>query len=242
MKLDFDIHCQKGGFTLDASTGLTDDICGIYGTSGSGKSTLLRCLAGLETCTGSITYDGKSWLDQDRSLPPSERNTGYLPQEPTLFPRMTARQNIEFASRLCPHAQPGDVEYFADLVGCTHLHDHSPSQLSGGEKQRVGLARTLCSRPSLLLLDEPFSALDDDSRDALLETFASLLPQLGIPTLLVSHSACELRRLTTTTIIVADGKIQSSGATADQLPSSKMINGEILSIDPKTGLATVRLG
>ena len=157
----------------------------IVGPSGAGKSTLLRVLAGVEKrARGRLTMDGTVWLDSSAGtvVPPWDRHVGWVPQEAHLFPHLTVRENLQYAG-----AADAEVEQTADLLGAASLLDRRPRRLSGGERQRVALARALLASPSILLLDEPFSALDRPLRVQLATAVHRWSEEKDVPLVLVSH-------------------------------------------------------
>ena len=155
----------------------------LVGPSGSGKSTTLRVLCGLERrVTGTLVFDGRTWLGPGTFVPPWERRTGWVPQEGSLFPHLSVRNNLGYAG-----ASATDVAAMAERLGVAALLDRAPRRLSGGERQRVALGRALLARPKLLLLDEPFAALDDGLRARLSAEIASLCRERDLPFLVVSH-------------------------------------------------------
>jgi len=177
-------------FTLDVSIACPrGQLLAIVGPSGSGKTRLLRCLAGLERPDdGRIQVDGGCWLDTSARLclPPQKRSAGLLFQEYGLFPHMTVRRNVAFA------AHPGaDVDDLLGVFGIAALADRLPSALSGGERQRASLCQAIARRPKLLLLDEPFSALDMENRFALRGELARLKREWDIPVLYVTHDLAD---------------------------------------------------
>ncbi|NDB11047.1 MAG: ATP-binding cassette domain-containing protein, partial [Betaproteobacteria bacterium] len=135
----------------------------LFGPSGSGKTSLLRCLAGLETPTGTITLAGERWLDSARGLskPTWKREIGYVFQEASLFEHLNVEQNLLYGFRRSSHSvQRGELDSTLELLGIAHLLARPVQTLSGGERQRVAIARALAARPKLLLLDEPLASLD----------------------------------------------------------------------------------
>jgi molybdate transport system ATP-binding protein len=157
----------------------------IVGPSGSGKSTLLRILAGVDRrAKGTVEVGGTVWLDSGGgvSVPPWERRVGWVPQEVLLFPHLTVRENLSYAG-----ASDTEVGETAALLEVDHILDRRPRHLSGGERQRVALGRALRSSPRLLLLDEPFSALDRPLREKLAGLVRRWADDQGIPLVLVSH-------------------------------------------------------
>ena len=167
----------------------------LLGPSGCGKSTLLRVIAGLLTGhEGEVRLDGQV-ID---GLPPHKRRVGLLFQEPTLFPHLNAWQNVAFGLRyrgVPKQEQRTEATHWLDLVGLADRAGAEVSALSGGQRQRVDLARTLAAKPRAVLLDEPFSALDRDLRDALGPRVKELLADAGVPALWVTHDHGEADRL-----------------------------------------------
>ncbi|WP_266364121.1 sulfate/molybdate ABC transporter ATP-binding protein [Tellurirhabdus rosea] len=167
----------------------------LVGPSGAGKSTLLRVLAGLETPPeGRVEAGEVIWLDtaRRRFLPPQQRSVGFVFQDTALFPNMTVRGNLAYAA---PSGDRAVVDELLELTGLQPFADRRPSTLSGGQRQRVALARALVRRPVLLLLDEPFSALDPESARFLRGELLRLHRQMGTTTLLVSHNEDDVRHL-----------------------------------------------
>jgi ABC-type Fe3+/spermidine/putrescine transport system ATPase subunit len=167
----------------------------LLGPSGSGKSTLLRCVAGLEQ-----DYEGTvCWAAQRLDgLPPHERRVGLLFQEPALFPHLRAGENVAFGLRYAGVARAEERAEAARWLGLVGLADRAGArvdELSGGQRQRVALVRTLAARPRIVLLDEPFSALDRDLRDELGPKVKALLAEQGVAALWVTHDRDEARRL-----------------------------------------------
>ncbi len=181
----------------------------VFGPSGAGKSTLLRVLAGVERrARGRVRVGGTSWLEPDRGIvvPAWERRVGWVPQDALLFPHLSVRENLAYAG-----AAPKDVTAIATRLRVEHLLDRRPRRLSGGERQRVALGRALLSRPALLLLDEPFSALDRPLRAHVSEVVRSFITERGIPLVLVSHDEEGARSLTDERWHLADGKLERAG-------------------------------
>ncbi|MDP2314273.1 MAG: ATP-binding cassette domain-containing protein [Pseudomonadota bacterium] len=159
---------------------------GLVGPSGAGKSTLLRVVAGLERrAVGVVACAGELWQDAATFVPTHRRNVGWVPQDGLLFPHLTVRENLAYAARI-------DLAPIAALLGVTPLLDRRPRHLSGGERQRVALGRALCAAPRLLLLDEPFSALDRSLRARLAADVAGWARDHAVPILLVTHDERDL--------------------------------------------------
>ena len=192
--LHIDVHVQRGDFVLDLRCDVSA-VTFLRGHNGAGKTTVLRAVLGLEAPTrGRIALGDRVLLDTASAidLPPEARHIGWVPQGAALFPHLTARANVAFATRDrrpegLPSATPADPMTFLAQIGATHLADRSARVLSGGERQRVALARALACMPQLLLLDEPLAALDPNARAELRELLAKTLPELAIPTLIVTH-------------------------------------------------------
>jgi molybdate transport system ATP-binding protein len=196
-------------FRLDAAYRSKEGgILGIRGPSGSGKTTLLRCLAGLyRPDSGSIQMGGETWFDSSGGvfIPARQRSIGLVFQDYALFPHMTVYGNVHYATN-----DKGRTEELLELTRLTQISRHFPRELSGGQKQRTALARALGRNPRLLLLDEPFSALDEDLRQSLGEELLRVLSVAGVTAVLVSHSREEITRLCSEVIELVDGRIKKT--------------------------------
>ena len=180
-------------FTLDLDLKVDNRIMVLWGPSGAGKTTVLNCLAGLvKPSSGFIKINNRMLYSSGEKINVSVRfrNIGYLFQDYALFPHMTVKQNVLYGLKCKKHARgesaPDPLELL-DSFGVGHLVDRYPRQLSGGEKQRVALARALIVQPELLLLDEPFSALDKTTKQNLRRELKKLHRQWRIPFVLVTH-------------------------------------------------------
>ena len=212
MSLSVQIQKQLGAFHLNVSFETSGDVLGFLGASGCGKSYTLKCIAGIETPdAGRIVLDGQVLFDSEKkiNLKPQQRRVGYLFQNYALFPNMTVCENI-----LCGlHGEPDRHERerllnaHLDLLQLRGLEQHRPHQLSGGQAQRVALARILVNRPKLLMLDEPFSALDAHLREKLQLQMQDLLKQFGKDVLLVTHSRDEAYHLCHRIAVLHEGKL-----------------------------------
>ncbi|MDR0861160.1 MAG: ATP-binding cassette domain-containing protein [Oscillospiraceae bacterium] len=200
--LSVDIHKRLGDFRLDVAFSAEDGILALLGASGCGKSLTLRCIAGIERPdSGRIELNGRVLFDSERgiNLPPQKRRVGYLFQHYSLFPNMTVAQNIMQGARLRPKGERrAAVSAMIASMRLDGLAEHRPSELSGGQRQRVALARCLIAEPEALLLDEPFSALDDylkwQLELELTDTLGAYAGKVGT-TLFVSHDRGEVYRL-----------------------------------------------
>lgn len=232
------LHGANGDFQLDANLNIAEgEFVALFGASGVGKTTLLRCIAGLEQPEqGSIVVRGETWLDRAAriNLPPQLRRVGYMFQDYALFPNMTVRGNLEFALRKC--ADHKRVNELLELMALGELQHRKPDSLSGGQKQRVALARALASEPRLLLLDEPFSALDAEMRSRLHDEILRLQKHFGITTVIVSHDVSEVCKLTSRVMMMEAGRIVQQGQPIDvfstgQTSGKFRFTGEILAIE-----------
>ncbi|MEM7256968.1 MAG: ABC transporter ATP-binding protein [Pseudomonadota bacterium] len=191
----------------------------LVGPSGAGKTTLLKMIAGLtHPPAGSIYCEGEAWIDTSRGirLSPQQRKVGYVFQQYALFPHLTAVGNIEQACRHLPPAQRRDTAlHWLGKVNLAGLENRRPSGLSGGQQQRVGLARALAREPNVLLLDEPFSAVDFATRERLYRELAVLRSELAIPSVLVTHDLNEARLLADHICMLSQGRTLQSGAVSD---------------------------
>jgi molybdate transport system ATP-binding protein len=187
----------------------------LFGPSGCGKTTTLRCLAGLDRPEeGRITFGQTAWFDAERHvfLTPQQRDIGYLFQEYALFPHLTVAGNIAYGlARQSPVAQRQRIADVLDLFHLSGLEHRYPHQLSGGEQQRIALARVMVRRPRLLLLDEPLSALDQPTREQLRPDLRRLLVQFGVPVILVTHDRIEAMALADHLVVLNGGKVRQEG-------------------------------
>ena len=191
LKISFDDNHVLDGFNLQLESG---DIFALLGDSGSGKSSALRFIAGLENAQlGSVALDGNDLSDSgSHSVKPELREVGMVFQDYALFPHMTVFQNISFGiNHLSKKEKIEKVESLLDLISLEGIEKKYPHQLSGGEQQRVSLARSLATSPKLLLLDEPFSSLDKSHRDQLVKEVREILKKAGVTSILVTHDEAE---------------------------------------------------
>jgi molybdate transport system ATP-binding protein len=191
----------------------------LFGPSGAGKTTVVRCVAGLDRPdAGVIRFGTDCWIDVAgrHFTPVQDRRVGYVFQEAALFPHLTVRRNVEFGMR-ARDAAAGVLQITSLLttLGVAALGDHYPRQLSGGQQQRVALARALAADPRLLLLDEPFSSLDQPARAAMRRLLREVLSQKGIGALLVTHDRNEAIALGDEMAVLAEGRVRQIGRVAD---------------------------
>lgn len=203
-----------GGFRLDAAfVAPVRGVTALFGPSGCGKTAVLRCIAGLTRLgAGTCVVDGETWQDRATFLPTWRRAIGYVFQEASLFPHLNVRRNLLYGAPTVPG--PRDAIGFdevVDLLGLDGLLDRSPRNLSGGERQRVAIGRALLSRPKLLLMDEPLSALDRLTKDEILPFLEKLHARLSLPVIYVSHDMNEIEHLADHLVLMRAGRVVASG-------------------------------
>ena len=189
--LRVDVRLRRGPGALHLRLETRARRVGVFGPSGAGKTSLLRVLAGLPPVgTGVVEVDGQPWQGPGRHRPAWQRGVGWMPQEATLFPHASVEENLRWAG-----AGAEEAQVLADSLGLRDLLHRRPRHLSGGERQRVALGRALLAHPRLLLLDEPFAALDPDRRAQVRAVLAAWLDAAGARMVLVSHDRSDLERL-----------------------------------------------
>lgn len=216
MSIFVDIEKKIGSFHLNVQFETGDDTLALLGASGCGKSMTLRCIAGIERPDrGRIVVNGVTLFDSARGidLPPQQRGVGLLFQNYALFPHMTVRENIRAGA--CREADRRKREALTDDImarfGLTALAKQYPRELSGGEQQRTALARIMVSAPEIILLDEPFSALDCYLRFRMEQDVRTALRAFGRTVLLVSHDRDEVFRMSDRIAIMANGTVEAIG-------------------------------
>lgn len=218
MSLQADIKKRFSGFTLEVSLRTESGVLGILGASGSGKSMTLKCIAGIETPDeGRIVLNDRVLFDSEKkiNLTPQKRNVGYLFQNYALFPNMTVEANIA-AGLKCPEREKQEiVREMIRLFKMEGLEKRYPSQLSGGQQQRTALARILAYEPDVIMLDEPFSALDFYLKEQLQLQVKEVLKNYSGDALLVTHSRDEVYRFCENSLILDRGSVVSRGKTGE---------------------------
>jgi len=211
LELEFDL--VRDGCTSSVKLAFARGPTALVGPNGSGKSTVLRAILGaVPVRRGRIVLDGQTLLDTDRgiSIPTEERRVAWVPQEYALFPHLTVLENVTFGvPGPAGRARAGAV---MDQLGLAPLRSRRPGALSGGERQKVALARALAAEPRALLLDEPLAALDADVREATRGLLADTLPRLAIPTVFVTHEMRDVVALGGPVVLLEGGRVRSSGA------------------------------
>jgi molybdate transport system ATP-binding protein len=226
MTLSVTLQHRFPGFALDLAFDAPPGITALFGRSGSGKTTVVNAVAGLlRPDAGRIVAAGTILFDSKINLPPHRRRLGYVFQEPRLFPHLTVRANLTYAARFA--AGSGDFDDIVTLLALAPLLSRHPAALSGGEKQRVAIGRALLSKPRLLLMDEPLSALDAPRKAEILP-YIEALRDRAIPILYVSHAVPEIARLADHVVVLDQGRILHQG------PVSQVFSDPVLA--PHLGL------
>ncbi|MGP4077815.1 sulfate/molybdate ABC transporter ATP-binding protein [Halobacillus sp. K22] len=201
--LNLDFQKRLNHFLLDIKASFQNEIIILFGPSGSGKTTTLNCIAGLShPDEGQIELNGEKLFDGRSKVPVQKRRVGYLFQNYALFPHMTVQKNIQYGSN-----DDELVQQLTEVVGIQHLLTSYPHQISGGEKQRVALVRALATKPRALLLDEPFSSLDRQTKDQCHQELLRLHTRWQFPIILVTHDEEEARKLGDRILPMNQGKL-----------------------------------
>ena len=199
MNLKVNLEIKKGEFVI------------LMGESGAGKTTLLRAIAGIEKVKGYIEVDGNSW----QNVPPKNREIGFVFQDYALFENMSVEENLLFVNK-----NQNLAAKLLEMTELTVLKKRNVQSLSGGQKQRVALCRAIMKKPKILLLDEPFSALDSQMRSKLQQEIKELQKNFNITTIMVSHEPTEAYALADRVLVLEDGKV-SKYASVDEVLGSK---------------------
>jgi molybdate transport system ATP-binding protein len=208
-----DLRLEQGAFRLQLDLEIEGQVLGIFGKSGAGKTTLLEIIAGLRTPrSGLVQLDDLVLIDSAtrRFVPPHLRQIGYVPQDLALFPHLTVRRNCEYGRRR--HGSPLGFDHVVQALEIDSLLDRSVGQLSGGQQQRVAFARALLAGPSLLLLDEPLSSLDEELKVKIIPYLQRMRDEFDLPMIYVSHSPDEMVALCDRVILLREGSCAGSYA------------------------------
>ncbi|MCA9591711.1 MAG: ATP-binding cassette domain-containing protein [Myxococcales bacterium] len=214
-------------FELDVSIDTDARVLGIFGASGAGKSSLLEIVAGVRAARGRVGIGDQTWLDTEAGvhLPPEARGSGWVPQDGVLFPRLSVRQNLLAGAARARAANQDPERVLAEVaatLGLAALLHRDVKTLSGGERQRVALGRALCSAPKLLLLDEPFGALDLPLRRSLLPYVHGIVRRFELPVLLVSHDPAEVELLADEVVVLDAGRVVAQGSAHAVLSDARV--------------------
>lgn len=223
--LKFSLDARRGSFHLQVECAIASDWTVVFGPSGSGKSSLLRLLAGLDRpMHGRIALDQRALTDTatGRHLAPGHRHTALVAQQPALFPHLSVAANVAYGLRsLDRTARAVRVSEMLALAGATDLAARRPQDISGGETQRVALARALAPAPRLLLLDEPFSALDGRASDALLERLQLWLKENHVQAVMATHDVTDALATSAEVLLLREGRLTALGPAAQVLAAER---------------------
>jgi molybdate transport system ATP-binding protein len=252
--LEFALDARRGSFHLRLATRFASEWTVIFGHSGAGKSTLLRLLAGLDrtgldsggrssSTTARVLHDARLLADSAAGiwLSPGARQTALVAQQPALFPHLSVHSNVTYGiAHLDRAACNHRLKEVLELVDATELIDRQPRSLSGGEAQRIALARALATAPRLLLLDEPFSALDGPAADALLDRLQTWVRKNRIQTVMATHEAADAFATGAEVALLQDGQLAALGPAEEVLAkereriTSRLANGIRRAHQPRT--------
>lgn len=245
------LKAASGDMLLNINTTIEKgSLVTLYGKSGAGKTTILRILGGLvKPDNGKIIVNETTWLDTSKkiNLKPQIRKVGFVFQDYALFPNMTVKENLEFA--LNKGESNKIIKDLIEIIELGELQNRKPETLSGGQKQRVALARALVQKPSILMLDEPLSALDYEIRFKLQQYILKVHYEFGLTTLLISHDISEILRMSNKVLEIEHGKIIRQGNPTTvfnykDLNAKFQFTGTIINIEKQDFLyiLTIRIG
>jgi len=255
--LTTDIRVAFPDFALEVSHVFPGHgIAALFGPSGCGKSTLLRIIAGFECgASGRITFGDEVWLGPRSFLAPHRRGVGYVFQDARLFPHLTVRGNLDYAhKRAADFPARYAFDDVVEVLDLAPLLDRRAPQLSGGEKQRVAIGRTLLARPRLLLMDEPLAALDTRRKGEILPYIRRLPSAFGVPVIYVTHALEEVTQLCDRIVALSEGRIAATGGVAETLErldlsgvqgrfeAGTVLTGRMIAQDKTLHLSRVDLG
>ncbi|MFK5977978.1 MAG: molybdenum ABC transporter ATP-binding protein [Rhizobiaceae bacterium] len=239
-----DIKGKVGKFQLNINFQTATGVTALYGESGSGKSSTLQMIAGLlKPDTGTIRFNRKILFDAKagKNLKPAQRNIGYVFQESGLFPHLNVEHNLTFSKWAVRRNPRFEFDEIVKMLAIENLLKRFPERLSGGEKQRVAIGRALLSSPEILLLDEPFSALDEGRKAEIFPFLETVRDELGLPMIYVSHSTREVIRLADHVVVLKDGRVETYGSVEQVFASTGftdigVLTGTIDDYDAQYGL------
>lgn len=217
--LEIDAAKKIGSFYLNIKARISaSGITALIGPSGAGKSTAAKLVAGLLTPDdGRIAFNGMPFFDSEArvNVPPERRGIGFVFQEHRLFPHMSVLKNLAYGSSVGASGDGREIAATAEVFGISRLLDRRPDTLSGGESQRVSLARAIIAARRLVIMDEPLSSLDESRRCELLEYIAEIPRRFGLPILYITHSSREAERLADSALYIEEGRVTRSGSVPE---------------------------
>ncbi len=243
-----DLQKKWHAFQLDAAFKIpTGKVTVLFGPSGAGKSSILRFVSGLSTAdNGSIQNGNDIWFDKQNNinLPPQYRSVGFVFQDYALFPHLTVEKNVLYGAK--KRHQGDKVKDLLALVGLSGYERYYPSQLSGGQKQRVALIRALAREPDILLMDEPLSAVDWQTRRQLQDDLKRILRQLKVTTLYVTHDIPETYKMADNVVVIHSGRVIKQGTPEEvflgkRLSTRIQLAGKVIDIEYDTIMAIVTI-
>jgi len=234
---------RLGAFRLDAAFQLpARGLTALWGPSGAGKSTLLRCIAGLTRLDGRLLVGGEVWQDEGCFLSAHHRPVGMVFQDASLLSHLSVRGNLAFGWRRTRGPRQIAWDEAVELLGLEPLLERRPHTLSGGEKQRVALGRALLSQPRLLLMDEPLSSLDAQSKAEILPYLDRLHRALAIPALYVTHDAAEVAQLADQVLEMQAGQVTAGTAPGGLEPARRTLSALSPEERDRLALAAIAAG
>jgi len=245
------LKSATGEMNLSINTEIKQgNLVSFYGKSGAGKTTILKILAGLlNPETGEIVVNGVTWLNTSKkiNLKPQKRKVGFVFQDYSLFPNMTVKENLKFA--LAKNQSQKIISELIEIVELGNLQNRKPETLSGGQKQRVALARALVQKPSILMLDEPLSALDSEIRYKLQQHILQVHQEYHLTTILISHDISEILRMSDYLFEITSGKISREGKPSElfkfqNLNAKFQFIGDVVALEQQDFLyiLTIKIG
>ncbi|HUF56125.1 MAG TPA: molybdenum ABC transporter ATP-binding protein [Thermohalobaculum sp.] len=223
--LALDVRLDLGGFTLEVAEEIpAEGVTALFGPSGSGKSALLRIVAGLERRAGGrVAFGAEVWQDGRRFVAPERRGVGLVFQDQRLFGHLDVAGNLRFAARRAPAGVGLGWDEVVETLDLGPLLGRRIGGLSGGERSRVALGRTLLSRPRLLLLDEPFAALDEGRKGEILPYLEAVPRRFALPVIHVAHAVDEVAALADRMVVLSHGRVAATGETGPVLERLDMM-------------------